>query len=163
MQNVSSGAAHLNPRPERRSGQDRRIKRMSNIRWFFRPGHRRGLRRDSDLRGLHFMDYYSPRIFYALVLVLLLSVMDALLTLWLLENGAVELNPVMAYFIGMGADAFMAAKYLMTAAAVMIAVVLHYALIRYVQLQFGMLLHFFAGCFAAVVVWELVLVVRYVL
>ncbi len=148
---------------DRRSGGDRRIKRISNIRWLFKSGRRSKLRREADRRQIHLMDYYSPGIFYVLVLVLLLSVADALLTLWLLENGAIEINPIMAYFIEVGADAFMAVKYFLTSLAVVIAVILHYAFVRYFRIQFRLLLHFFAGCFAAVVVWELVLVVRYVL
>lgn len=163
MQKLPLDPALSNTGADRRYGGDRRTKRISNIRWLFMRGRRSGLRRLSDRRNLHFMDYYSPKIFYALVLVLILSVVDALLTLWLLENGAVELNPVMAYFLDKGADAFMAVKYLLTSIAVIIAVVLHYAFVRYLRIQFGLLLHVFAGCFAAVVVWELVLVVWYVL
>ena len=154
---IASGAG------DRRSGGDRRRRRMSDLRWFFRTGRRRGLRRGSDRQGLHFMDYYSPRIFYVLVLVLLLSVADAFLTLWLMDNGAVELNPVMAYFIAVGDDAFLAVKYLLTSISVVIAVVLHYAFLRHFGIHFKLLLHVFAGCFAAVVVWEIFLAVRYVL
>jgi hypothetical protein len=148
---------------ERRSGRDRRVRRISNVIWLFRRGRRRNLRRDADRHSLHLMDYYSPDIFYVLVLVLLLSVADALLTLWLLDSGAVELNPVMAYFIDMGENAFMSAKYFLTAFAVVIVVILHYAFVRYSRLRLAALLHLFACCFGAVVAWELVLMVRFVL
>jgi hypothetical protein len=154
---IASGAG------DRRSGGDRRRRRMSDLRWLFRMGRRRGVRRGSDRLGLHFMDYYSPRIFYVLVLVLLLSVADAFLTLWLMDNGAVELNPVMAYFLAVGDDAFLAAKYFLTSLSVIIAVVLHYAFLRHFGVHLKLLLHLFAGCFAAVVVWEIFLAVRYVL
>ena len=121
MQDRLPESAVLPGNADRRSRRDRRTKRISNMRWLFKRGRRSGLRRESDRRNLHLMDYYSPGIFYILVPVLLLSVADALLTLWLLENGAVELNPVMRLFSRhIGADAFMAVKYLLTSIAVMI-------------------------------------------
>ena len=71
------------------------------------------MRRQADQRRFYVFDYYSPRIFYAATLILVLSVVDALLTLWLIGEGAQELNPVMAYFLNLGPNMFMAAKYLL--------------------------------------------------
>ena len=145
---------------ERRSGRDRRSRRWGNLIWLLKTGKRRRLRRKSDRRSLRLLDYYHPKLFYALILVLLLSVTDALLTLWLIAEGANEINPVMAYFLQFGPNIFMLAKYLLTSMAVIIAVLLHYVFIRYLGVQFRVLMHFFVGCFAMVVAWELFLIVR---
>ena len=145
---------------ERRSGEDRRSRRWGNLVWLLKTGKRRRLRRTSDRRSLRFLDYYSPRLFYALILVLLLSVTDALLTLWLIEQGANEVNPVMAYFLRFGPNTFMLVKYFLTSMAVTIVVLLNYVFIRYLGVQFRVLMHFFAGCFGMVVAWELFLIVR---
>ncbi len=117
------------------------------------------MRRETDRRQIALLDYYSPRIFYAVILILLLSVVDALLTLWLLDNGAVEMNPVMAYFLNKGANTFLAVKYLLTTLSVVIVVVLNYVFIQHIRSSVRNLLKYFAGSFAAVVVWELILVV----
>jgi hypothetical protein len=150
-------------RVERRSGGDRRAKRFGDFRWFLKTGRRRQVRRQSDRTKLCPLDYYSPKLFYMLVAVLLLSIVDALLTLWLIDNGAVEANPVMAYYLNLGPGTFMAAKYFITAAAVLLVVMLNYVFIRLFRFRVGQLLNVFAGCFVMVVVWELILIVRIVI
>ena len=147
---------------DRRTGADRRMKRFSVIRRIFNPGRRGTLRRQADRRRIYLLDVYSPRIFYAVTITLLLSVTDALLTLWLLGDGAQELNPVMAYFLNFGPMVFMAAKYLLTSVSVIIVVLLNYICILQIRFPLGHLLKYFAGCFATVVVWELLLIMRYV-
>jgi hypothetical protein len=87
---------------------------------------------------------------------------DAMLTLLLIDEGAQELNPVMAYFLTFGPNIFLMAKYLITSASVVIVVLLNYIGIERVRFSIGELLHFFAGCFAAVVIWEAVLFMRFV-
>lgn len=147
---------------ERRINPDRRARHFLNFRRLFSKGRRGTLRRESDRRKIVLLDYYNPKIFYAVVLILLLSLLDALLTLWLLDMGAVEMNPVMAFFLNMGMNAFLIAKYLMTAISVVIIVVLNYVFLRYMKTSVGSLLKYAAISFAAVVVWELVLVVHIV-
>lgn len=148
------------PFVERRSGKDRRTRRWGDLIWLLKTGRRRQLRRKEDRRSLKVLDYYSPRLFYALVLVLLFSVADALLTLWLIDHGANEINPVMAYFLQFGPNIFMLVKYLFTSMSVIIVVLLHYVFIRYLRIQFRVLMQVFASWFAMVVGWELFLIVR---
>jgi hypothetical protein len=148
---------------ERRSGKDRRKRSFYFLRQPFSSGRRRMLRRHTDRRRFFLFDHYSPKLFYAIVLVLMLSVADALLTLLLISEGAQELNPVMAYFLTFGPNIFMMTKYLITAASVIIVVLLNYIAVRRVRFPMGDLLRYFAGCFAAVVIWEAVLLVRFVL
>ena len=147
---------------ERRSGGDRRNRSFNFLRRPFSPGRRRMLRRKTDRRRFFLFDYYSPKLFYAIVLVLMLSVTDALLTLWLVDEGARELNPVMAYFLAFGPNIFLLSKYLMTAVSVVIVVLFNYITFQRVRFPIGELLGVFAGCFAAVVIWETVLLFRFV-
>ena len=71
---------------ERRSAQDRRKNRFNLFSRPFTSRRRRSLRRQADQRGFYLLDYYSPKIFYAVTLILLLSVADALLTLYLISG-----------------------------------------------------------------------------
>ena len=142
---------------ERRSGIDRRKNRFR----FFRPfskARRRQLRRQSDRCRIHFLDYYNPKILYLVILVILLSLLDALLTLWLLGNGAQELNPVMAFFLQFGPIAFITSKHLFTSISVVIIVLLYHTRIHRMKFQLGHLLYFFAMAFVAVVIWEITLI-----
>lgn len=150
-------------RVERRSGRDRRAKRFGNIRWFLKTGQRRKVRRESDRRKIICLDYYPAELFTVIVIILALSVIDGILTLWLIDKGAMEVNPVMAFYLNLGPDIFMAIKYLVTAAAVTIVVVMNHAFIRILRVRFGQLLKVFAGCFAVVVVWELYLMAQLVM
>jgi len=59
-------------------------------------------------------DWYHPRLFVLVVGVMLMSILDAFFTLKLLAGGAIEANPVMAYFLGLGVPAFIMSKMIMT-------------------------------------------------
>lgn len=148
---------------ERRSNTGRRFKPFWGFRWLFTPGRRSLVRRKSDLCEIHILDYYSPKLFYFLVATLLLSVVDALLTLWLIDHGAVELNPVMAYYLDKGPNVFMAVKYFLAVTIITITVLINYVYFRFFRMQFGHMLKIFAGSLACVVVWELFLIVRFVI
>lgn len=93
------------------------------------------------------------------MIVLCLSLLDAALTLILLDRGAVELNPVMRYYLTHGSVVFVLIKYGLTALALMIIVALHAVIsARY---RIGSLLPLFCGLvFASVVIWELYLLAR---
>jgi len=145
---------------ERRSWKDRRAKRFGNLQWFLKTGRRRQIRREADQRKINQLDSYPTELLVVIILILLLSVVDGILTLWLIDKGATELNPVMAYYLEQGPRIFMLAKYLLTAFVVIIAVVMNQAFLRVLRIQFGQLLKVFAGCFAMVVAWELFLIAQ---
>ena len=88
-----------------------------------------------------------------------MSLLDAALTLILLEKGAVELNPVMQYYIILGPGIFVMIKYSLTALALLIILVLH-AIIS-VRYRIGSLLLPLCGlAFGSVVIWEIYLLAR---
>lgn len=145
---------------EKRSNKDRRSKGFGKFYWLLKPGTRRRIRRKTDRRKFHLLDYYSPKLLYFLVAVLLLSLTDAFLTLWLIDHGAVELNPVMAYYLKKGPEIFIAIKYYLTATVAVITVLINYFFIKSFKFRFGHMLKVFSGCFALVVVWELFLIAR---
>ena len=64
-------------------------------------GRRKAIRRETDKKK-HFLliDYYSPRLLIVLLSILLLSYVDAYLTLALIKtNIIVEVNPSMAFHL----------------------------------------------------------------
>ena len=94
-----------------RSGNDRRTKSGFNIRSFLFGGRRGKIRRQEDTRRIFYADHYSPGLFFIIVFIFFLSVIDALLTLFLFDRGAYELNPIMAYFLKFGPYTFFTSKY----------------------------------------------------
>ncbi len=123
-------------------------------------GRRRALRRAEDRRRLTLLDRYPSRTLADALGVLALSLLDAALTLYLVEHGAWEMNPIMAYFLSRGPFAFVVAKYGFTAVAVAIFVFVSPVILPRSGIRAH---HFLRGAlvvFAAVILWEIVLLLR---
>jgi hypothetical protein len=101
--------------PERRSGNDRRAKPTSPFSWSSISGSRKHIRRAEDREKHRFVDVYSPGFLLVILIVLSFSLLDAYLTLHLINQGAQELNPVMAFFLEFGHMPFLLVKYFLTA------------------------------------------------
>jgi hypothetical protein len=77
------------------------------------PGRRRGIRREADI-GEAQLDRYDAHLLYLPLLILTLSLLDAVLTLTLLPKGATEWNPVMRPLIETDVGLFVLVKTLIT-------------------------------------------------
>ncbi len=143
---------------DRRSRNDRRKQAGINIRLLMGNGKRRTIRRQGD-RNRHFLvDRYSPRFFFVILAIVLLSVTDGLLTLFLIDHGAYETNPVMAYCLEVGPFAFIAVKYALTSMAVLILLIFRNIVLRKIRVGAHSLFYCAIGVFMAVVVWEFYLI-----
>jgi hypothetical protein len=142
----------------RRSGKDRRSRAGFSTRLLFGAGKRENVRRLGDRGRIFFVDRYSPKFFVAILAGIFLSVLDGFLTLLLMDHGAYEVNPIMAYALSFSPSAFVASKYVLTCIAALIVLMLRNVVIRRTKIPVHVLLYFFAGAFAAVVAWELYLV-----
>jgi hypothetical protein len=81
--------------PERRSSPDRRKRTVYSLFYgSFNP--RRRTPRRLDARSLRDLDWHHPKWLVVATLIIILSCVDALLTLTLLSRGAYEVNPFMA-------------------------------------------------------------------
>jgi hypothetical protein len=144
---------------ERRTGEDRRQKHIPFYKLLFFKGNRQELRRNDDRNRITVLDYYHPTLLVFIMIVLSLSLLDAAFTLMLLEKGAVELNPVMQFYIALGPVTFVIVKYGLTVLALVIIVVLH-AIIS-ARYRFGaLILPFCSLAFGSVVIWELYLLAQ---
>ena len=140
-----------------RSGKDRRTKSGFNIRSFLLGGRREKIRRQEDTRRIFYVDHYSPKLFAVIVAILFLCVIDALLTLSLLNRGAYETNPVMAYFLKFGPYHFFASKYLLTFIPALFLLMLRNIVLRILKIRTRSVLYFIVVFYLAVVGWELYL------
>ena len=87
---------------------------------------------------------------------MLLSSLDAFMTLQLLQRGAVEINPLMAFVIGHSAFVFASTKVALTGFGIMVLVFLSRA--RFMnRIRAGILLTVFFSFYACLVCYEFVL------
>jgi hypothetical protein len=148
------------PVVERRSHRDRRSpqKQFAGLKF----GRRRDLRRSEDRQKVVLLDQYPKPLLIAAAVVLLLSLGDAVMTLFLVSHGAIELNPIMDYFLKAGSVYFVVVKYSLTAAAVTIVLLLNYYRLRGLNIHVRSFLSLFTVIFSAVIAWQIYLVATYV-
>jgi hypothetical protein len=109
MQNTAGETAKRRI-PDRRKRPTPFISRYSFI-----GGRRKTIRREADEKNYVFVDLYSNRLFIILMILSTFSIADSYFTLTLIKgNLAVEINPIMAFFLEQGSTPFVLSKFLFT-------------------------------------------------
>ncbi len=142
---------------ELRSEQDRRHSHNPFYSIFSLKGKRRTLRRSEDSKRVTIFDQYHPTLLFYVLTVLSLSLLDAALTLVLLQRGAVEINPVMRYYIDLGPGPFVIVKYGITALSLILIVVFNAIIYTKYRIASLLTMPFCVAVFGSVVIWELYL------
>jgi len=120
--------------------------------------HPRNLRRELDAEVI-FLDWHHPWLFFLAVGTMIMSCLDAFMTLQLLERGMVEANPVMAAILGQGTTTFAVSKMLMTGTSILILVFL--AKSRFLnRFRTGLFLTVFFSLYACLICYEFVFLIR---
>jgi hypothetical protein len=143
---------------DRRSGKDRRDQSGMNIRALMRGGKRETIRRKDDTQKRFWVDQYSSILFALIVIILFLSIVDALLTLILIDNGAAEMNPIMAYYLKIGPYTFLAVKYTLTSIGVISLLIFRNVFLRIIKIYTHSLFYIIIAVFMTVVMWEFYLI-----
>ncbi len=139
---------------DKRSISERRRFTWRTVLFGFLRSRRHTLRRDADA-AVVFIDWHHPWLFFLAVGTMLLSCIDAFMTLWLLENGMIEANPVMAAMIGKSTATFAASKMLMTGVGILAIVYLAKA--RFLnRFRCGLILTVAFSGYACLVCFEIV-------
>jgi hypothetical protein len=103
------------------------------------------------------IQHHGPKTFAAILVILMLSVIDAFLTLDLVHRGASEMNPVMAFYLDQSPLLFFSVKYFLTWAAVLMILNIKDRTFLGTRFRGKSLFVFFIVILALVVQWELVL------
>jgi hypothetical protein len=114
------------------------------------------LRRGEGRQRPHKIDRHGSKTLAVILLIVSLSILDAIFTLDLVSHGAVELNPVMAYYLNHGPLVFFGVKYFLTCASIVLILLIRD--ITKAKLKAKILFVLFMIPFALVVLWELYLV-----
>ena len=146
--------------PIRAGGPDRRRAERRYQVWrallfgSFRP-RRRAARRSSE-RTLGAIDWHHPQWLALSMLIMMLSGVDALLTLMLMEHGAYEAKPMRRPLVGGSAFMFALVKVGLTGGGVVFLTLL--ARMRaFGRLPVGLALYVLVAAYAALIVYELAL------
>lgn len=148
---------------DRRSGKDRRRQSQHSVLKQFLLGHRAGVRRREDRNKIFFVDRYGTTLFVAIVAILFLSLIDALLTLLLIEHGAVEVNPLMAFYLKIGPQVFITVKYMLTSLSVFILAVFSHLIFTRMNIRVHSVLSLIVCAFLSVIAWQIYLITKVVL
>ncbi|HTV80249.1 MAG TPA: DUF5658 family protein [Steroidobacteraceae bacterium] len=108
---------------DRRGAPDRRTQTLRSLLRGSFLRRRHGPRRVEDA-SLAVTDWYAPQWLAAGLLILILCVVDALLTLALLNHGAIEANPVMNSVVHGDGWSFAAMKFGLTSSGVVVLILL---------------------------------------
>jgi hypothetical protein len=147
---------------DRRSGKDRRKHKIPEIKSLFIFKRRKKIRRQEDKYNIIYFDRYSSTLLGAIIVFLLLNLIDGLLTLFLLDHGATEINPIMAYFLNFGPLTFMSVKYFLASYSVIILLIFSNVFLRKIKIYTRSLFSYTIGAFMLVIAWELFLTFRIV-
>ena len=124
----------------------------------FVRSRRRSYRRD-DETDILFTDWHHPWLFFLAVGTMILSGLDAFLTLQLIDRGMIEINPVMSAIIGQGTRAFAISKMLITGTGILALVFLSKA--RFLnRIRAGVFLTMFFSFYACLVCYEFVFLLQ---
>lgn len=138
---------------DRRRGADRRKHALRSLLIGHVAPRRHGPRRARD-GSIISTDWYEPHWMLVAVVILLLSVADAVLTLTLMAHGALEENPVMAALVRDSTGGFAAVKLGLTAGGVLLLMAL--ARVRaFGRLPVGALLYVVLTGYVVLVTYEM--------
>jgi len=139
---------------EKRAPIDRRIFGWKTVLFGFLRSRRHCLRREADA-DIQFLDWHHPWLFFLAVGTMILSCLDALMTLQLLERGMMEVNPIMAAVLGKSTTVFAVSKMTMTGVGLLALVFLAKA--RFLnRIRTGLLLTACFSAYACLVCYEFV-------
>jgi len=144
---------------ERRKPADRR--RYSPWSFLYGGFHPRRRTRRRDAEDAHvFIDWHEPKLLYLVLSIMLMSCIDALLTLNLLAVGGAEVNLVMDFLLGRDVAEFLQVKLGLTAiSVVLLAIAAHRHFLGRVQVLY--ILRLFCVGYAALIIYELHLIQRF--
>lgn len=143
---------------DKRGLSDRREFGWRTVLYGFLRSRRRSHRRSTEDQPL-FLDWHHPWLFFLATGTMLLSSLDALFTLELLDRGAMEVNPFMALAIGQGVSVFATSKMLLTAGGILMLVFLSRSLL-FNRLRTGVFLTIFFTLYACLVCYQFVLLLH---
>ena len=99
---------------------DRRKRPTPALSTFILRGRRRSFRRKEDQERGGYVDLYGSGLLFLIVLIVGLNILDALLTMMILEDGGLEMNPIVHSVIQIYGDRFWIWKFAMVSVSLIL-------------------------------------------
>jgi len=100
--------------------KERRVRPTPLLSKFTFGGQRRTFRRKVDQKRGGYMDRYSSKLFFFLILIVGLNILDALFTMMILDVGGWEVNPFVDAVIALYGDKFWVWKFTIVSASLIV-------------------------------------------
>jgi hypothetical protein len=145
------------PRGEQREKADRR--RQPTSPWGCLPpaGRRRACRRAAERALPHFVDRFSFDVLAFVLMLVAASLVDAVLTIRLIEAGGEEINPVMAHLLNRGLVPFFLGKYVLTVVGLPLMVIFKNQYLFRTRLRVGHLIPALVALYAVLIGYQIFL------
>lgn len=141
-----------------RSIADRRAFSWRTVIYGFARSRRHATRRTGEAEPVY-TDWHHPWLFFLATGIMLMSSLDAFLTLQLIDRGAYEANPLMAAVLSRSTLHFAISKMALTGFGILALVFLARAMFLN-RLRTGMILTGFFGAYAVLICYEFVSLVN---
>ena len=145
------------PDTDKRSQPDRRREPTSPWAAFLPAGRRLRNRRADEHRRPYFVDRFPPSLLLLVLLLLAASILDAVLTLRLLQAGSQEINPLMNLVLGHGVEPFVLIKYVLTVAGLPLLLIFRNFYLFGTRMRVGHLIPTVVALYAVLIGYQLVL------
>jgi hypothetical protein len=140
---------------DNRTFQDRRGKPTPILSRYTLSGRRCSFRRAEDQRRCGYVDRYGQRLFFYLLLIAGLNILDAFFTKIILESGGLEVNPLVRWAIDSYGENAWSLKFAVVSCGVILLCLHSHFRMAKVSIMF------IAALFSGVVIYQLLLL-RYI-
>jgi len=144
---------------DQRTEKDRRKNPASPSSICLLGGRRKHVRRTEDAKRGYYVDLYSKRSVFIISTILVMSIIDGYLTLSLVEQGAMEANPIMRFYLQVNTPLFLCVKYAVSYMSVFLLLIHKNFYIFKTSLSVKQVILGILGIYAGLIVWEVVLFV----
>ena len=140
---------------DQRTIQDRRKKVTPILSRYTLSGRRCSFRRAEDQRRGGYVDCYSQRLFFFLLLIAGLNILDAFFTIIIMESGGLEVNPLVRWAIDYYGDNAWSLKFaVVSCGSILLCLHSHFRMAK-------VSIMVIAALFSGVVIYQLLLL-RYI-
>jgi hypothetical protein len=123
---------------DRRKLKDRRKKPTPVLSRFTFFGRRQRLRRKSDQERGGYVDRYSTLLFFFMVLILGLNILDSLFTMMILDLGGREFNPFVRFIIELHGEKFWIWRFIIVSVSlILLCLNRRFKLVRWIIIGIG--------------------------
>lgn len=149
------------PSDEKRNLPDRRRQPTSLWGAFPLAGKRMRNRRDEEHRLPYFVDRYTAMMLAVVLMLVLASIVDAILTIRLIEAGGSEINPLMGLLLSYGTFPFLLGKYALTVVGLPLLIIFKNHYLFGTRFRVGYLIPALVVLYAVLISYQLILIYNY--